>query len=153
MQHLFQQNEIGTNDGYISSLQNEKRLEKNYGLMSKTTEKILDMVDFETILEIRKKNFLTLHSCLENLNEFPVNSEVMTQMYYPFKCKDRMLREKLIKEKIYSPTWWRHVIDILGEDSFEASLALETVLLPIDQRYTPNDMKLLSNFINKLVKL
>ena len=153
MSHLFQQNEKGTNDGYVSSLQNEKRLEKNYALMSITTEKILNMVDFEKIKKIRKNNFLLLHAYLEKLNDFPVNPEVMTQMYYPFKCKDRTLRENLIKEKIYSPTWWRHVVDLLGEDSFEAELALDTVLLPIDQRYSPKDMKLISQFIHKLINI
>jgi len=54
MQHLFMQNEEGTNEGYELSLMNEKRLEKNYALMSVTTENILQLVDFNKIKQIRK---------------------------------------------------------------------------------------------------
>ena len=70
-------------------------------------------------------------------------------MYYPFKCKDLFLREKLIKEKVYSPTWWRHVVNEVGEGSIEAEFALETVLLPIDQKYSKNDMRVLSDLLIK----
>ena len=54
MQFLFKQYEDGINEGYELSLINEKRLEKNYGLMSITTEKILKRVDFNKILKKRK---------------------------------------------------------------------------------------------------
>ena len=139
----------GINEGYELSLINEKRLEKNYGLMSITTEKILKQVDYKKILKKRKENFLIIHSYLGGLNDFPVNPSLGTQMYYPFKCKDLFLREKLIKEKVYSPTWWRHVVNEVGEGSIEAEFALETVLLPIDQRYSIKDMRVLSDLLIK----
>ena len=149
MQFLFKQYEDGINEGYELSLINEKRLEKNYGLMSITTEKILKQVDYKKILKKRKENFLIIHSYLGSLNDFPVNPSLGTQMYYPFKCKDLFLREKLIKEKVYSPTWWRHVVNEVGEGSIEAEFALETVLLPIDQRYSIKDMRVLSDLLIK----
>tara|TARA_B100000900_G_scaffold148488_1_gene125997 strand:- start:75 stop:1076 length:1002 start_codon:yes stop_codon:yes gene_type:complete len=153
MQHLFKQNEEGTNEGYELSLENEKRLEKNYGLMSKTTENILKLVDYQSIKLKREKNFLTLHSCLSDFNEFPVNERIGTQMHYPFKCKDRLLKDKLLKERVYSPTLWRHVVDQVGEESTEAEYALETTLLPVDQRYSKFDMKFLGDLVKKLAKI
>lgn len=153
MQHLFKQIEEGTNEGYALNLANEKRLEKNYGLMSVTSEKILSLVDYQKIKETRMKNFSAIHSYLGSLNEFPVNVEIGTQMYYPFKCKDHLLREKLIREKVYSPTWWQHVVNELDEGSIESEYALETILLPIDQRYSTSDMKVLSDLTSKLIEI
>ena len=101
--------------------------------MSITSEKILSSVDYKKIKDIRKNNLSVIHSYLGDLNDFPVNIDVALQMYYPFKCKDRQLRDKLINKKIYNPTWWRHVIDELGEKSVESEYALETVLLPVDR--------------------
>ena len=153
MGHLFKQIEEGTNEGYSLSLANEKRLEKNYKLMSLTTEKILSFINHSKIKEIRNKNFLELHSNLKSINNFPVNLNSGTQMYYPFKCKDHKLRDKLIKNRIYNPTWWRHVINELGERSVEGEYTLETVLLPIDQRYTIDDMKILSDIVQNLIHI
>ena len=153
MQHLFKQGEDGTNEGYALNLENEKRLEKNYGLISITSEKILSSVDYKKIKDIRKNNLSVIHSYLGDLNDFPVNIDVALQMYYPFKCKDRQLRDKLINKKIYNPTWWRHVIDELGEESVESEYALETVLLPVDQRYGEDDMKILGDTTKNLIEI
>ena len=153
MEHLYKQIKEGTNEGYPLNLANEKRLEKNYGLMSETSEEILKKVDYQKIKNIRIKNFSKIHSYLNDLNDFPINNKIGTQMYYPFKCKDRLLRKKLLKEKIYSPTWWRHVLNILDEKSIESEYAMETVLLPIDQRYSESDMKVLSDLILKLIEI
>jgi hypothetical protein len=153
MEHLFKQGEDGINEGYQLSLLNEKRLEKNYSLMSITTERILRSIDYKKIKKIRAKNFSILHSLLKSLNNFPINSGAVNQMYYPFKCKDLHLREKLIQKKVYNPTWWRHVIDEVGPESIESELTLETVLLPIDQRYNATDMKKLSSIVKELIHL
>ena len=153
MEHLFKQGEDGINEGYSLSLLNEKRLEKNYSLMSITTDKILASIDYKKIKKIRTKNFSALHFFLESLNNFPVNIDAVNQMYYPFRCKDLHLREKLLQKKVYSPTWWRHVIDEVGPKSIESVLTLETVLLPIDQRYNVIDMKILSSIVKESIYL
>lgn len=151
MQHLFKQIENGVNESYELNLANEKRLENNYGLMSITTEKILTMVDYQKIKAIRIKNLLAIHSYLKDLNNFPFNIKSGTQMYYPFKCKDHLLKKKLLQKKVYSPTWWQHVINEVGANSVESEYTKETVLLPIDQRYDIKDMKILSDIIKNLI--
>jgi hypothetical protein len=151
MQHLFKQIENGVNESYELNLANEKRLENNYGLMSITTEKILKIVNYQKIKEIRIKNLLAIHSYLGNLNNFPINIESGTQMYYPFKCKDHLLKKKLLQKKVYTPTWWQHVINEVGASSVESEYTIETVLLPIDQRYSIKDMKILSDIVKNLI--
>ena len=47
----------------------------------------------------------------------------------------------------------RHVINELGERSVEGEYTLETVLLPIDQRYTIDDMKILSDIVQNLIHI
>jgi len=151
MEHLFKQLEQGTNNAYQLSLKNEKRLEKNYKLMSLTSEKILSQVDYEKIRKIRNQNFNTIHFLLSKFNHFPINENSKTHMYYPFKYKDLDLRQKLLNNKVYNPIWWRHVIDKCGKNSIESEYSLETILLPIDQRYSEKDIEALSDLILRLI--
>ncbi len=152
MEHLFKQNEKGTNYAYQLSLNNEKRLEGSYKLMSVTSEKILSQVNYNEIKKIRNQNFYIMHSCLSKFNSFPINVDSKTHMYYPFKCKDLNLREKLLKNKVYSPIWWRHVGDFAGEKSIENQFSLETILLPIDQRYKKKDIEIISDLVLRLIE-
>ena len=47
-----------------------------------------------------RRNFLKIHSLLGSINQFPVNLESKTHIYYPFLVKDENLRFKLIEKKI-----------------------------------------------------
>lgn len=139
--HLIDQIETGTNSGYLASLENEDRLVGNYKIMSKFTEKILGTVDYEDIKIRRRKNFLIFHETLKYLNDFPVDLTSDTHFYYPFLLEQENLRYKLIEKRVYNPQWWKHVTDKLPKTSIEFRLAKFTILLPLDQRYEPQDIQ------------
>jgi hypothetical protein len=151
--HLIDQIESGTNSGYLSSLNNEKRLLGNYKKMSRFTDKILGTINYEDIKIKRRENFLTYHETLQHLNSFPMDLSSGTHFYYPFLFEQENLRDELIKKKVYNPQWWKHVIDKLPETSFEFRLAKFTILLPLDQRYDSQDIqdvcKILLNCIER----
>ena len=120
--------------------------------MSKLTKTILKSIDYEKVFKIRRRNFIELHKLLGEINEFPINLNSETHMYYPFLIKDKDLRYKLIDKKLFNPFWWKHVLEITEEFEIENRLSKYTVMLPIDQRYELKDIlniaKLVKNSIN-----
>ncbi len=139
--------ERGTNALYEENLMNEERLGKDIMHMSKLTMKILSSIDYEQVKDIRSKNMLCLHSYLEKYNEFSVNLESKTHMYYPLLIVNDEIREKLVKKHIYTPTWWRHVPDYFQKETLETRLSKYMLMIPIDQRYNEDDMRDISKII------
>ncbi len=140
--------EKGTNAVYDRNLANEERLHQEKALeMSVVTQKILKSIDYEGIRRKRWQNFLELHQHLKGINAFPVNMESDTHMYYPLFVEHPRLRERLIENRIYTPTWWRHVPEYFQEETLEGRLARYMLMIPIDQRYDKTDMKEIADII------
>tara|TARA_A100001015_G_scaffold300918_1_gene387030 strand:+ start:3077 stop:4069 length:993 start_codon:yes stop_codon:yes gene_type:complete len=149
--HLVKQHDAGVNAGYQQSLRNEERLSNNYMGMSKFTKKILKSINYKEVHGKRLRNFLVLHDALHSINEFRINLESETHMYYPFLIEQEDLRYKLIEKKLYNPFWWKHVIELVPSSSIEYRLSKYTVMLPIDQRYTENDMSQIGEIVKSAI--
>lgn len=147
--HLLKSIDMSTNDAYQDNLQNEHRLKHNYCAMSKLTHKVLSSIDYDKILAIRRRNFDVLHSILCDLNDFSVNVDSKPHMHYPFLKDSDVLRRKLIEHKIYVPTWWGHVPEQTNNAELETRLSKYVFVLPIDQRYSEEDMIYIGNFVKK----
>lgn len=139
--------EEGTNALYLENLKNEKRLGKTAMAMSDLTRRILSSIDYGRIRKIRKRNMLCLHSILEQYNEFNVNIESETHMYYPLLITNDNLRQKIVERHIYTPTWWRHVPAYFNEDILEVKLSKYMLMIPMDQRYNESDMRDIAEII------
>jgi hypothetical protein len=150
--HLTKQIELGVNEGYPESLRNEKRVGKNYRLMSNLSKRILTSIDYQEVKIKRFNNLSTMHAYLGEINSLEVNLDTKTQMYYPLKVKNKNLRQSLIDSGVYTPFWWRHILDLVPSNSLEFELASDIVYLPIDQRYDDFDMKLIGDLVHKLLK-
>ena len=140
--------EVGTNKVYEKNLENEKRMTQEVDYqMSVVTQKILQPIHYEEIRRIRQENFLELHKYLGNINEFDVNLQSYTYICYPLLVSNPSLRERLIQNRVYTPTWWRHVPEYFNKDVLESHLSRYMVMLPIDQRYDKNDMRDIANIV------
>lgn len=60
------------------------------------------------------------------------------------------LRGRLIKNKVYVSQWWKYLLELLPADSVEADYSRYLLPLPIDQRYTPDDMRALAALVLQL---
>ena len=149
--HLLQQIDCGTNEGYVENLKNERRLDHNYLLMSKLTRAILKSINYEKVREKRWRNFLAMHYALKDTNQFSVNLESKTQMYYPFKSENKNLRQILVQNKLYTPFWWSHVLEQVPPTSIEYDLSLNMIHLPIDQRYSISDIETICKRVKKFL--
>lgn len=66
----------------------------------------------------------------------------------PILCKNRNeLRKYLIENKVYCAIHWNQ--DFMSEKVGERDISNSILSLPIDERYTTKDMKILAKIINK----
>lgn len=108
--------------------------------MSKLTQNILKSIDYEKVQRIRTDNFKVLHESLSTFNELDIRNDAGLFMYPLLIPNGTAVKMKLIENKIYVPTLWPNVLSTDDKKSFEYYLADNLVLLPIDQRYRPDDM-------------
>ncbi len=150
MMPLFKRIELGSNAAYKDSLANEDEItESKMKKMSLLTDQILHSIDYAEIIKIRKKNFAHMHKKLGKLNEMKIEVSDDVPMVYPFLIKTSGLREKLIKNKIYIPHWWKEVLSNVAEDSYENYLSNNLLPLPIDHRYSAKDLDFIMDLILK----
>jgi hypothetical protein len=109
--------------------------------MSPLTQKLLKSIDSDAVISKRKENFAALHATLRQSNKFVLdNSEIVCPMAYPYVSDDTSLRQRLIDQKIFVPTFWPNVLTWCNKDDFEYQLTNKLIPLPIDQRYNIEDM-------------
>lgn len=106
--------------------------------MSLSTQSVLSQIDYNEVIRRRRENYKTLHALLKNDNRLHLPDEGVF-LCYPF-LNDAALKQKLIKNKVYTPTYWPNVLHLAAQGSVEYDLVTNLVCLPIDHRYSPADM-------------
>lgn len=110
--------------------------------MSLFTSNVLRGLDYDCIINIRKRNFIKLHDNLKYINTLQVKLNKNDGLYlYPLLINNgEKLKMHLIKKKIYIPTLWPDLHRDIKPFHIEYKYASDLVLLPIDHRYNENDM-------------
>ena len=116
--------------------------------MSLITKRLLENIDYSKKAKIRKKNFSYLHTKLKALNQLRFDlSEDSVPMVYPFLTKRMDLKQKLIDNKVFVATYWPNVLEWCDVNSLEYKFAKQIIHLPIDQRYSENELEFIVNLI------
>jgi hypothetical protein len=149
MSHLLIRKDISAEAGYSHFVVNDKMLENQpIRKMSSLTKSILAMVDYEKTAKKRLENYILLENALKKNNQLSLGLEAESvPMVYPYWGRDQNLRQKLLDNKIYTATYWPNVKKWCDENSLEYQLTNEVVYLPIDQRYSIEDMLIITNLI------
>ena len=147
--YLLKSLDKGTNEPYPEYLKSEEIISDSVPAgMSKLTRSILSGIDYKEVVQKRRNNFEMLHSLLGSKNEFCFcYNKTMVPMVYPFLISNTKLRSYLITNKIYIPQWWKKCLEIEECNETEQKLSEYLLPLPIDQRYTENDMKIIAKTI------
>ncbi|GAB3544271.1 hypothetical protein GCM10027343_19180 [Noviherbaspirillum agri] len=110
--------------------------------MSVLTRRMLAGIDYPQVARVRNRNFAYLHDRLGRHNLMDLGQlRVEGPMCYPLLVNCDGLRKLLISKRIYVPTYWRDVLELVPSTSTEAYLVDRLVPLPCDQRYDEEDME------------
>lgn len=140
---LFVSAELGAEAASALCEASEERLH-NTGMlaMSLLTEKLMRGIDYDHARQRRLANFRFLHERLGGLNRLKIDeSSVSVPSCYPLWSSMTDLRNELIDRRILIPTLWPEILDSAPSTGLEHRLALNLLPLPIDQRYTEEDMQ------------
>ncbi|MEA5127269.1 MAG: hypothetical protein VB074_03730 [Proteiniphilum sp.] len=147
MAHLLKRIDLSAEEGYHDFQSSDNLLINNpVKKMSDLTGAILSSIDYDRVKTIRRENYLYLHQNLEKSNKIQANIDIskhkdMVPMVYPYLVENgNRLRGIIIYNKIFIATYWANVMDWLNNESLEYELANNILPLPIDQRYTQDDM-------------
>ena len=146
---LLKRIDLGAEAGYADFLEKEHKLiGQPLKRMSNLTERIMRSIDYDAVASKRRDNYQFLEAHLRPLNLLHLHiSEDVVPMVYPFLTNDSSLKQRLIQEKVFVPTFWPNVLQWCCSDDFEYKLADNTLFLPIDQRYGLDDMKRIVDLI------
>lgn len=146
--HLLKRIEMGAHEAYTENMDNENRFDHFKPMrISALSKRILKSINYQRVILKRQANFYYLHSALGHINELKLTRSYTAPMVYPLLISNKGLREHLVSNKIYVPSWWKDVLFRVPKDSFEAHLSHYMVPLPIDQRYGIEDMKIIEAVI------
>lgn len=119
--------------------------------MSKLTNNLLHGIDYEKVKKQRTINFDCLHKELAQINKLNLATPEGAYMYPLYIENGYKIRKALQSWKIYIPTLWPDVFKICNEKSLEYDMAKNILPIPVDQRYTMEDMHYIYEVIQKYI--
>lgn len=153
MEHLLVRADINAEMGYRAFQTNEEVLcHAPISRMSNISSKILCGIDYEQVKHRRRENYQTLATSLGKQNKLHLAlPDDAVPMVYPFLTTDDTLRATFVQNKIFVPTYWQNVLQWTNEQqATERQLVQYLLPLPIDQRYTAQDMQIILSHIHTL---
>lgn len=140
--HLLLGSDHGVESGYVAFQRHETLLgQVPARTMSALTRALLSELDHVAIIDRRRQNHLILHQALARHNALgidPMLAEV--PFVYPFLTDNPELRQRLIAERVYVPTYWPELLAVAEPGMPEARFRDNLLCLPVDQRHGPEDM-------------
>lgn len=149
MSHLLIRKDLGAKDGYPYFLKDEEIIDKYPVLaISKLTKDLLGNINYMEVKKKRIENFSFLQKNLQT--DFPLlQTEKDIPLVFPFFRKDgETFRNHLIVNNIFCARYWPNVLYDKKATSFEINLAKNMVSIPIDQRYSIEEMNFIINLID-----
>ena len=148
MTALLKAIELGTNSAYKDSLRNEEALNEKKNYMSLLTKSLLQSIDYEEVAKIRLRNAAYVNDRLSKWQTIK-NIDLSSVMYlYPLLV-NKDIRSKLVSKKIYIPTLWKELITAEYEGTIEYRYSKYMLCLPIDQRYTVDDLEKMCTIVEE----
>lgn len=142
MSHLLKRLEKGPGAGYSDFKANDRALrDQPLREMSILSKQLFQGAHHVDARKKRNNNFQILHNALGASNNFAYRESPDGAMGYVYRTKKVGLRDALIGEDVFVPTYWPNVYEWSDEGELEYTLTLELLVLPIDQRYGEEDMK------------
>ncbi|MDD2608886.1 MAG: hypothetical protein PHX60_04220 [Giesbergeria sp.] len=149
--HLLERLAFSAETGYESYKMAEASLDDpTPKRMSQLTQIIMATIDYSLIENKRSENFAFLQKELGSTNKIKIkDTSTVAPLCYPYLQEKEQLKELLINEKIFIPTYWPDVTSRINEISFEKQLIKNMLAIPCDQRYKKSDLTLVVDLIKQ----
>lgn len=155
LEHLYVRKEQGAEAGFKIYQANEEKLDNlDICLMSAFTRDTLGKIDYHSIVTKRRENYLYLHEVLKVVNHLflPKMDTFCCPMVYPFVGSiDRNIRQELIENNVFVARYWSNVQPCCDYGR-EVDMANRIIALPIDQRYSIDDMNRIIEIITECLQ-
>lgn len=141
--HLIERIQGNADEAYRIYASAEASITCELKQQSSLTTGILNGLDLNPIAQRRTENFRILANALQKYNQLkvPVTPDSIP-FHYPFLPKKPIAHQSLHARRIYAPRLWAEVLTRITEGfQWEKHLAAHLLPLPVDQRYTEEDMK------------
>lgn len=116
--------------------------------MGEVSKELMLSTNWASAAQQRLLNYAVLHRALAPLNHLPLPAEPLhAPMCYPLVSGIPGLRDYLIDAGVRLPLYWPEVIAATDAADAENKLARTLLPLPIDQRYTEQDMEHLLSLV------
>ena len=108
-------------------------------------------IDYQLVAQRRRDNYLLLNEALKDKNNRRLlqltDDEV--PMIYPYYVENgSRLRQHFIEHHVFCARYWPNIFDWCSPMDWEYQLAENLVCIPIDQRYSENDMQNIVNLLD-----
>ncbi len=142
MTHLLKRIDISSEAAYKEFSQHEEQLKGSpIKTMSALTHRIMASIDYQQASQRRRGNYQILDGALKAKNRISLPlADSAVPMVYPSLTDDEYLRKRLIDSKIFVAQYWPNVLDWCEADCKAYQLTQCLLPLPIDQRYSTEDM-------------
>lgn len=149
MKYLLGRYEIGASEFFEEYHYAEDQFDNmDIRYMSKLTHNLLRAINYDSVKKKRENNYKIIHNKLALYNMLVIKC-VCGPYAYPFMHPNApQIRKQLISHKIYVPVLWPEVIK-KNESNQAVEFAKNILPLPVDQRYTGEDMNLIIDIICK----
>lgn len=149
MRHLLGRYERTASEFYGDYAENDRQFaQQPVRLMSCLTHNLLRAIDYERAAERRTTNFAYLSERLAGLNLLAPATPPGAYMY-PLLIDDAApIRREMQRRKIYVPTLWPNATESGGRGG---RFARDILPLPVDQRYTVEDMAYVCDVLESIV--
>lgn len=134
----------GSNEAYGSYLANERRIGSGYRGMNPMVQAAVCGMDWKMIRDVRGRNLAVLVKELGGFAAPYFDFDSGLPIWFPLYFESDCLRERLISRSIWVPRLWKRILSMDGVTKVESDMARWLLPLPIDQRYSEDDMRLLS---------
>ena len=122
------------------------------GQRSFFTKNYLNAINYNRVLKKRLENYKLLLERLSKYNRLELSNKELTYLYPLLISDGEELRTYLKNNNIYAVKLWPNVLSN-GANKEEIENVQNIVLLPIDQRYSLDDMDYISNIVDNYFSL
>lgn len=142
----------GSDAAYHSYQTNSHKIGSTFRRMHPIVRAAYAGVDWESIKRIRRKNVEVLRKELSVSLSAPwFDLDAGLPIWFPLYVEDEGLRERLIERRVWVPRLWKRILSMPDATELESGLAQWMLPLPIDQRYTEEDMVELAVLVRSLL--